>query len=88
MYLSTTKYNLIRINLIFNEISINYNPVYRETVRQPIKVAEFFKGKPEDLQKYRETWTKRAHLFETTYSNETDKVAKEIIASYESKTKK
>jgi len=68
MYLSTT--------------NINYNPVYRETVRQPIKTADFFKGKPRELENYRNTWTKRSHIFETTYAFNTDKVAKEILSSY------
>ncbi len=64
---------------INNSSSINYNPVYRETVRQPIKVAEYYKNKPEDLEKYRQTWTKKEALFETTYTAETDKIAKTII---------
>ena len=50
--------------------SINYNPVYRETVRIPVAVAEYYKNKPDELEEYRNKWTKRPHLFETTYSSE------------------
>lgn len=48
-------------------------------------MAEYYKSKPEELKDYRETWTKRGHLFETTYTAEIDKKAKEIIINNNNK---
>lgn len=50
-----------------------YDPKYRETFRQPIKVTDFFKGKVAELGEHRKTWTKRPQLFETSYKSEISK---------------
>lgn len=43
---------------------------YRMTFRQPINMRDYFKNRKEELEKYKQTWTKKPQLFETTYSSD------------------
>jgi hypothetical protein len=43
---------------------------YRHTFRTPLNMHDYFKGKPEELEKYKQTWTNKPQLFETTYSHD------------------
>ena len=43
---------------------------YRMTCRQPINMRDYFKNRKEELEKYKQTWTKKPQLFETTYSSD------------------
>lgn len=43
---------------------------YRHTFRTPLNMRDYFKGKPEELARYRQSWTNKAQLFETTYAHD------------------
>lgn len=60
MYITTTKHA--------------YDERYKESFRQPINQRDYFKNKKEELEAYRNNWTKRSHLFDSTYK--TDILAK------------
>ena len=47
------------------------DPRYRESFRVPLKLNNtYFKNKEEELEKYRNTWTKKEQLFDTTYKHD------------------
>ena len=46
------------------------DPRYRESFRQPLNMKDYFKGKPEELGKIIDTWTKKSQLFDTTYHHD------------------
>lgn len=45
----------------------NFDEKYKKEFKSTSKVKDYFGGKTEELSKYREAWTKRSHLFDTTY---------------------
>ena len=45
----------------------NFDEKYKEEFKPKSNVKDYFAGKKEELKEYRDTWTKRNHLFETTY---------------------
>ena len=46
------------------------DPRYRETFRQPLDMKDYYKNRPEELKEYREKWTKKEQLFDTTYKHD------------------
>ncbi len=59
-----------------------YDPVYKGTFREQPNTKDFFKGKPEELQEYRQSWSKRVHSFETTYKADVlAKTGKSLISN-------
>ena len=46
------------------------DPRYRETFRKPLNFHDYYKGKKNELDDYRKTWTKKEQLFNTTYKND------------------
>ena len=43
---------------------------YRMTFRDPVNMRDYFKNRQEELEKYRQTWTKKEQRFDTTYSSD------------------
>ena len=58
----------------------NFDEKYKAEFKPKSNVKDYFEGKTEELNHYRETWTKRGQLFETTYKadiiEKTGKIAK------------
>jgi hypothetical protein len=74
MYITTTRHML--------------DPNYKETFRPKARNKDYFHNKQEELQEYRNTWTKRTHNFETTYKNDVlTKTASKLILSENKFTK-
>ncbi|MCQ2818626.1 MAG: hypothetical protein MJ252_15265 [archaeon] len=55
-----------------------YDDKYKMTFRKPIDMKDYYKNKPEELEKYRQTWTKKEQRFDTTYKNDLIKVIKDF----------
>ena len=56
MYVSTNKHAM--------------DPRYRETFKTPVNTKDYYKNRPEELEKYIETWTKKEQSFDTTYKHD------------------
>jgi hypothetical protein len=48
----------------------NFDEKYKNEFKSASKIKDYFGGKTEELNKYRESWTKRSHLFNTTYKTD------------------
>lgn len=72
MYITTTKHA--------------YDSRYKESFRQPIKQTDYFKNKPDELEAYRTTWTKRTHLMDSTYKADVlSKTGSSLVSSSNNK---
>ena len=47
-----------------------FDDKYRDTFRQQKKNFDYFKKNPNELDVYRQTWTKREQIFDTTYKSD------------------
>jgi hypothetical protein len=45
----------------------NFDEKYKQEFKPKSNVKDFYAGKSQELEQYRQTWTKRTHLTETTY---------------------
>ena len=41
---------------------------YKNTFRKPLNMKDYYLNKKEELQNYRNTWTKKEQSFQTTYN--------------------
>lgn len=46
------------------------DPKYRHTFRTPLDFHDYYKGKDKELNEYRQSWTKKPQLFNTTYNHD------------------
>jgi len=54
-------------NMYITSTKHAYDPRYKESFRQPIKQSDYFNNRKDELEAYRNTWTKRSHLMDSTY---------------------
>jgi hypothetical protein len=48
----------------------NLDSKYKNDFKPKSSVKDYYKDKKEELDQYRTTWTKRNHLFETSYKTD------------------
>lgn len=54
-------------NMYVTTTKNSQHPSYRDTFREPKRDSNYYKNKPDELEEYRNKWTKKTSLFETTY---------------------
>ena len=63
-------FNNMDYNMFISTNKHAMDPRYRETFRTPLDMKDYYKNRPEELKEYREKWTKKEQLFDTTYKND------------------